>query len=195
MLERKFIGTLSYVELAEDNYKTYSSEYAALLQSAGAELDLLFKVSCGMPASERHCINDYAKHILDNYPEVKEQEVEAKTYGVSFKPFCSWSKSCPGESLKWWKAFTNIKHNRTENMNKASLENVMHIIGALCFLEMKYLLLITDKTDEINVPDEESAIFTLKDWPRNFVNNVGCTVARTESGRECIVINGGTASN
>ena len=39
MLEEKFIHTTNYVTLAEDNYGTYSNEYAALMQMIGGELD------------------------------------------------------------------------------------------------------------------------------------------------------------
>lgn len=53
MLEKKFIHTFSYVELAEGNYNTYSNEYALLLQSIGAELYSFFKVYCCFDLDDR----------------------------------------------------------------------------------------------------------------------------------------------
>lgn len=180
VLEGKFISTLNYVELSEDNYKTYSNEYAALIQSIGAELDSFFKVFCGLSKSTTN-IKDYATHIIPKYPDILAQEIHVNAYGISFIPFKDWDENQPGKSLAWWTAFTDIKHNRTANMGKASLENVMHILGALCLLEMKYLLLITNGTDEINVPDRESAIFILDKWPRNFISNIGAEVLIDEN--------------
>ena len=47
LLEKKFIGTLNYVELAEENFSTYSVEYARQLLAVGSELDTFFKIYCG----------------------------------------------------------------------------------------------------------------------------------------------------
>ena len=44
MLERKVIDTLNYVELCEDNFSTYSNQFASLIQSIGSELDEFFKI-------------------------------------------------------------------------------------------------------------------------------------------------------
>ena len=44
LLENKFIGTLNYVELTKDNFKTYSIEYAHQLLAIGSELDTFFKI-------------------------------------------------------------------------------------------------------------------------------------------------------
>lgn len=191
MLEGKFISTLNYVELSKSNYKTYSNEYAALIQLIGAELDSFFKVFCGLSDTKKFNIKAYADNIITNYPDVLTQEIEINAYGISFEPFKNWSTQQPGKSLSWWTAFTDIKHNRTRNMNKASLKNVMYILGALCLLEMKYLLTITDGTDEINVPDEESAIFTFKGWPRNFISSIGAEVTLCEDGKYEAIIDGG----
>ena len=51
LLEEKFIHTLNYVELAKENFGTYSNEYAALIQMIGAELDSFFKVYCASELS------------------------------------------------------------------------------------------------------------------------------------------------
>ena len=59
MLEEKFIHTLNYVELAKENFGTYSNEYAALMQMIGAELDSFFKEYCGFASGEFKKINDY----------------------------------------------------------------------------------------------------------------------------------------
>ena len=56
MLEDKFIHTLNYVELSEDNFNTHSNEYAALMQMIGGELDSFFKIYCGFdPTDSERC--------------------------------------------------------------------------------------------------------------------------------------------
>lgn len=44
-LEKRFAGSLDYVELDECNYGTFSNYYASLLQSIGAEIDHFMKMN------------------------------------------------------------------------------------------------------------------------------------------------------
>lgn len=44
LLEKRFIETTDYVEVCEDNYRSFSNAYALLIQAIGAELDSVFKV-------------------------------------------------------------------------------------------------------------------------------------------------------
>ena len=44
MLEDRFVHTLNYVELSQDNEDVYSNEYAAIIHIIGAEIDSFFKV-------------------------------------------------------------------------------------------------------------------------------------------------------
>ena len=55
MLEKRFVETIEYVELNEDNFNAFSNGYALLIQSIGAELDTVLK------ASDRKTIADYAQ--------------------------------------------------------------------------------------------------------------------------------------
>ena len=42
-LEERFINTTKYVEVAKNNYSTYSIEYTSLLLSICSEIDVIFK--------------------------------------------------------------------------------------------------------------------------------------------------------
>ena len=44
MLEKQFVNTLQYVDLDNNNFTTFSNQYANLLQAIGSELDSFFKV-------------------------------------------------------------------------------------------------------------------------------------------------------
>ena len=74
MLEKKFIATENYVTLSQQNYNTFSNEYASLLQLVGAELDGFFKKYCGFELDDKKNISDYAVTILSNDPVIKQQE-------------------------------------------------------------------------------------------------------------------------
>lgn len=115
-LEKRFAGSLDYVELDECNYGTFSNYYASLLQSIGAEIDHFMKVYCGYPVSERHIIDDYASSILpDEEFNITEQKVLVVGTDIVISPFKDWNSKCAAKSLFWWDAYNNVKHNRSEN--------------------------------------------------------------------------------
>lgn len=190
MLEKKFLNTLTYVELSTQNFDTYSNEFAHLLQAIGAELDAFFKVYCGFNPTDRKNIIDYANFVLQDYPDITTQEIEVQGYQLSFIPFDGWDASRASQSLNWWFYFDQIKHSRVANMTNASLKNVMHILGALYLLEIKYLEKITRGTDDFDIPDGESTIFELKNWPYRHAS-LGNVVTQMIDG--AVVIDGRSA--
>ena len=46
MLEKRFVESIEFVELHEDNFDAFSNGYALLIQAIGAELDTVFKEFC-----------------------------------------------------------------------------------------------------------------------------------------------------
>ena len=107
MLEDRFVHTLNYVELSQDNEDVYSNEYAALIQMIGAEIDSFFKVCCGFNASDIKNITDYYHSITTNYPGILTQEVSVRAANMTFKPFDGWNGTQAKQSLFWWLAFDN----------------------------------------------------------------------------------------
>ncbi len=163
MLERRFIESIEFVELHEDNLDAFSNGYALLIQAIGAELDTVFKEFCGFNTTDRKTITDYAQHILNNIPDIRRQKINVQ-YDIEIQPFMNWDINQPGQSLQWWSAFTDIKHNRYGQLKQATQGNALNILGALYLVEMLYLKKITDGTDEFDVFDEPSNLFTLKNW-------------------------------
>lgn len=162
MLEEKFIHTLNYVALSADNAMAYSNEYAGLIQMIGSELDSFFKVFCSSSAAER--ITQYYRAVIEDYPDILNQEVQILMNGMVIKPFYSWNNDQPGQSLFWWHAFTNIKHGRVANIKDGCQRNVLYVLAALFLLEMKYLQNITVNTDERDIPDKQSDLFRILGW-------------------------------
>lgn len=164
MLERRFIESIEYVELHKDNYGTFSNGYALLIQAIGAELDTVFKEFCGFNTSDRKSITDYAQYILRNNSDIINIKMILQEYDMEIQPFQNWNLTQPGQTLEWWTAFTDIKHDRYEKIKQANQKNVLNILGALYLLEMMYLQKITDNTPELDVFGESSSLFTLKSW-------------------------------
>lgn len=166
LLEKKFIGTLNYVELTKDNFPTYSVEYAHQLLAVGSELDTFFKVFCGFNLSDRGRITEYTRHIVSEYPQIMNQGVEIRNTDITLTPYEEWRSwnSHSGNLLSWWDAYNLVKHNRQENIAKASMENVITSLAALHLIEMKYLQVITEETNEVDEPNDDSELFRLTDW-------------------------------
>lgn len=164
MLEKRFMESIEYVELHKDNFNTFSNGYALLIQAIGAELDTVFKEFCGFNTDDRKNINDYAQHILTVNADIKNNKIIVKDYDIEIQPFSNWDASLAAQSLSWWTAFTDIKHNRYDKIRQANQENVLNILGALCLMEMLFLKQITDGTEEFDVFDETSNLFLFKDW-------------------------------
>ena len=164
MLEKRFVESIEFVELHEDNFDAFSNGYALLIQAIGAELDTVFKEFCGFTTTDRKTIADYAQYILTHTQDIKNQKISVQEYDIEIQPFMNWDINQPGQSLQWWGAFTDVKHDRYEQLKQAKQENVLNILGALYLIEMLYLKKITAGTDELDVFDEPSNLFTLKNW-------------------------------
>lgn len=165
MLERKFLATVSFVKIATENFNTFSDEYASLLQTIGAEMDSFFKVYCNFKGNDKNKnIANYATFVLNDYPDIKKQEIEVFDTDIVISPFKNWNRSEAKQSLSWWVAFDNMKHNRVDSQKGASLENVLNMLGALFLLEMKYLSKISAENNEPDIPNKESELFSLKCW-------------------------------
>ena len=169
LLEKKFIDTLNYVELAEENFSTYSVEYAHQLLAVGSELDTFFKIYCGFDLNDRKKIVDYTRYIMSEYPEITTQCVGIYNTEITLTPYEKWIQwsNQSGNLLSWWDAYNLIKHNRQENITKASMGNVITSLAALNIIEMKYLQIITKENKEFNKPENSSCLFELTDWKFN----------------------------
>lgn len=173
-LECKLIETVSYVEFHRENFSTFSNEYALLLQAIGAELDNFFKIYCGYNQEDRKNIKDYAKSILNSYPNIVNQVIRIREFDIELQPFAGWNVNAPAKSLSWWFAFDCIKHNRVGNVKMANQLNVLNILAALFLLETKYLGFIVEKDSfgnllEPDAPDENSRLFEIKGWHYRYI--------------------------
>ncbi len=119
-LEEDFGNLSRYVEFAEPNYGTYSIEFARLLLTAGAEVDVLLKTICTQltPEAEPDRISGYHPIIATHLPGFFEFEVSLPHWEMTIVPWEQWKD---GVSPRWWKAHTRVKHKRHEHFADANL--------------------------------------------------------------------------
>ena len=164
MLEGKFLNSLNFVMLATDNFGTYSFEFVNQLLTIGSELDVMMKLTSGFQATDRKTISDYAPIILQKLPNITSQEVKVQGLECAIKPFGNLNTQTPS-NLKGWQAYNDVKH-----IKEAKLEYVLNLLACLYILEILNLREISDKTNDLDIPDVNSALFELKGWNYKFTS-------------------------
>jgi hypothetical protein len=128
-----------YVQFCQQNYKTYSLEFARIIVASGAECDTIMKLLCRSIGSSRvpEKIGECFPIVNSAYPKFVEHEIRIPRYGLSFTPWGTWSST---NSPDWWKnGYNKIKHERDTSFENANLENaIMATAGLLCTLLYYY---------------------------------------------------------
>ncbi|MDM8552939.1 hypothetical protein QUF72_22865 [Desulfobacterales bacterium HSG2] len=127
-----------YVEFTEDNYCTYSVEFACIIMAASSEFDTLAKDLCSKIDSTKRVgkITDYYSVIINRYPNFPGTKVIIPRYNLSHSPWSEWNAE---ERPYWWsKGYNKIKHDRTNNFVEANLKNAIDATAGL-FVAILYL--------------------------------------------------------
>ena len=135
-IESDLENTARYVEVCEDNFRTFSVEYARILLSASAEVDVVCKLLCHEldPATICKNINDYRQCIITHYPKFPLFKVLVPRYGLGREPWLKWHEETPS----WWKSYNKVKHERNTHFAEANLENSLDAVGGLLCLLIAY---------------------------------------------------------
>lgn len=158
-LERDLESISRYIEFCPSNLNTYSIELAHLLFSAASEVDTLAKCICNIldPNAHPRNINEYRDIIkaaeenetygfgLSNAikPKVLKEEhkqrlsalnVYIPRYSLQFTPWESWTQN---QNPDWWTSYNQVKHQRNQHFNKATLSNASNALAGL--LAFNYL--------------------------------------------------------
>jgi hypothetical protein len=128
-LEADFSATSRYVEFSQQNFATFSIEYAKLLLAIGSEVDVLCKIICEKIDStvKRDNINDY-RTCITAHSQIAGEEVLVRRYNLAFQPWEPWAY---GKIPAWWRSYNNVKHQRDIYSHEANLENCSNAISAL----------------------------------------------------------------
>jgi hypothetical protein len=136
-LESDLAATCRFVEVCEENMGTHSVEFARLLLSAGAEIDVLAKV-----LSQEHelmispkNIDGYRTALVNRFAELPFLKVLIPRYGREMTPWREWAN---GKNPDWWRAYNDVKHERNVNFKKASLANALGAVSGV-FVLVSYI--------------------------------------------------------
>ena len=129
-LESSLNETTRYVELAEENYSVFSIEYARILLSTAAEVDVVCKLLCDKiaPSPKTGNIDDYRKLILATYPKFPNIKIQVPRLELDILPWEAWNNS---NNPDWWRNYNKVKHERGKFFKEANLQNSLY---ALCGL-------------------------------------------------------------
>lgn len=127
ILIQKLQDILLYIEPSEIGLKTYSHKIRELLILACTELESTFKY---YKLGNNQGMNDYVK-ILDLI-DLSKHKLSLVGYADPYKccPFENWDKNNPSRSLSWYDAYNQVKHNKNNSFQLATLENCINAIAA-----------------------------------------------------------------
>lgn len=129
-LETDLDATTRYVEPARRNFATYSIEFARILLSAGAEVDVVAQVLCRRVDASftASSIQHYRAHILSAFPRFPMMRVVVPRFALLLEPWRDWEK---GETPSWWRSHNKVKHERDAHFQDANLENAFTAVAGL----------------------------------------------------------------
>ena len=135
VLETDLDSTVRYVEPAEENYATFSTEFSRILLSASSELDVVCRVlSKRVQATAKpRNFTQLRKIILSEYPELPSLQVHVPRYGLAFAPLAAWLTQ---ETPNWWRSYNDVKHKRYRHFADANLRNALNSMGGLFVIEL-----------------------------------------------------------
>jgi len=150
-LENDLSNLKNYIEIQEDNYKTYSFELSKLLQLSCSEIDSVCRMLCKTIDSSKDYFDDaiysgnianYKDTILKTYPHLTKSEVHIPDLSKNILPWADWdSKNAPN----WWEGYNKVKHYRHSCFKEANLKNTLFSMSALMIIIM-YLYRTVEST-------------------------------------------------
>ncbi|MFO0802652.1 MAG: hypothetical protein U0791_05960 [Gemmataceae bacterium] len=133
LLERELLRVFDYVEPADKNLPTFSHELYQLLLRACTEVEtnatLILKLNGYASPRNNWNILDYFK--VESACRLSQYSVRFDVWRgtrSTFKPFSAWATT---HTLPWYKAYNDVKHDRSSEFECASLSNVMEAITAV----------------------------------------------------------------
>ena len=142
-IESDVLNLSRYIEFTEENNDSYSIEQARILLSTSAEVDVVAKSLCKRinPEAPASNIIQYQNALAGKLgdfgiPEIHEIQVTIPRFGLRFHPWERWSQE--NTPPKWWRAHTDVKHERNINFNQANLKNTLNSVAGLFVLLIVY---------------------------------------------------------
>lgn len=129
-LENDLATTSQYIEPAGQE-DTHSFEFSKLIILSCTEAESVMKAICyEITNEEKGNIGEYKEIILTKFPKIITARVTVSRLGQDIIPFAGWDSG----HLLWWDAYTDVKHKRGTEFDKASYKNAVYALSALYIL-------------------------------------------------------------
>lgn len=160
LLER-LLALFRTVEPVPANEKVYGHEIRHLLLLASMEVESSFAAvlkANRYQIGNRWTIKDYVKlqkaMLLDTF------SVRLRKYPSypPLRPFRSWKKSRPAQSLAWWSAYNSTKHDREANLSQGSLDHALNAIAASVIMLFAQFGTVTGRAGSTSLIAQEFSI-------------------------------------
>jgi hypothetical protein len=132
-LEADLERTTRFVEPTEENFGTFSVEFARILLAAGSEVDVLAKVLCethGLVITPKN-IDGYRAALVPHFQGLSNLQIQVPRYTLALLPWQDWSD---GKNPTWWRAYNDVKHERGKNFQSATLFNALNAVAGVFVL-------------------------------------------------------------
>lgn len=184
-LEEQFKSTNKYVAFDSYNKNTYSVEYLKLFQAVCSEIDVVAKEIASKLDNtfkpDRNTTIYKWGYVLQNcLPDILTQKV-VFNHDQIVAPWENWMYEQyydtnhslryrlkgNAKTLKWWKAYNEVKHTRTKptdngnsNYSKANLGNLIDSYAALFILESEYMFTLSGQQFPVNgIPESKLFLY------------------------------------
>lgn len=125
----------------EQNFETFGHEVANLLILICTEIETQFRgifkfhlPRSSISVTQRYTTNDFIKLLKPM--RLSEYEIKINNYPCLpyFTPFKNWYEDNPTKSLQWFDAYNSIKHDRWENLSRATISNMLEALVACAII-------------------------------------------------------------
>ena len=122
-----------FVEINEQNFKTFSIGFVRMLLSTGSEIDVVAKILCNCIDSTGNYenINNYRETIVAKFPKFPEMIIDIPQYELKLSPWSEWLED---KNPDWWAAYNKVKHERDSYFIDANLNNTLNSVAGLFVL-------------------------------------------------------------
>jgi hypothetical protein len=129
-LERDLELISHYIEFDQRNFSVFSVELVKLLLALGSEIDVVLKTMCLDIDSTKKPdnINTCREIVLNKYPRLPQLRVQLIESSIILTPWVDWASS---NNPKWWKAYNDVKHDRTHKYHLGNLFEVLNASAGL----------------------------------------------------------------
>jgi hypothetical protein len=158
LLLMKMQDVFETVEPAQANLESYGHKIRELLLLAAMEVEASWAavLKANGYAKQRMNTSDYVKLCAPMLLDSFSLTLRSYTDFPSFFPFKGWTAQTPTQSLDWYDAYNQTKHNREENLGVATLQRAVHAVGAVAVM----------------FAAQYSYSFDLQDERRNLLRNI-----------------------